>query len=362
MKKIFFCIMNFFCALLFLNAQIKSMPKLPDSQSRSWRILEKAELSFEAGKFEDAFYLIQKSKENRKTEVDWAVFVLEEALKPVSVQIVGDSLTEVIVTFQERNATNALNLINQILVTKSKKFFNDSVKELLSYIKRFYAYPELDYLSGKLYFVEGEFSMARQSFLKAWEHSEVLNVPENKYDILYDLASLAKIQEDYDEYEKTLLLIIEQENDEVKNQMMIRSFNISKSTNQFFALFRNNNYFSLKAYFGLADLYMKNNLKEKALEMSLNGVITTFSRIEEILKERNNEYKYSSVKNIFLSLAEYSDIIDWTNDLEIWHGIYNFAEISKQNGKSNFAQDIWLALYLYCPNSYWQKIAFSKLQ
>lgn len=359
LKFLFFCSIFIFFAFNIYSQN--NIPKFLSSEDRSRRVLEKAELAYDIGNYDDAVYLVEKAKENRNLEIDWTVNILTEALKPVAVQKVGDEITDVLVILNERNSKIAVNVIEEIIDLLGIDYFNNSINNLLTFIKKFYNYPEADYLSGKLFFLEGEYSLSKEFFLKAWQNRDVLDIPNIKYDILYDIAKICELQEDYDDYEKTLLLIIFDEQEQLNNDMLLRSFEIVKTPDDFFNMFRNNNYFSLNALILLCDFYKKNNENKKALEMSLTGVITAISRIEEVLKERDYTYKYTTVENLFKYAVKYSDINEWATKNNIWKGFYDFATLALKNNKLKYADTFFNCLYFYCPDKYWMKMSFSQL-
>lgn len=360
-KKTIFCFS--FCLLTIINLFSQTVaPSFPNPENRFWRILEKAELAFEVGKFEEAFYLVEKAKENRKIEMDWTVYTLDEALKPLPVQKVGDNISEVLIVLEERNSTKALNIINELIKKYgSLDFFDNSLEKLYIHLNKYYNFPEADYLTGKLFFIEGEYKLARDYYLNAWKNSEQLDIPDVKYDILYDIANLAQIQNNFDEYEKTLLLIVADEDDETQTEMMKRSLNITKSLNQFMSLYRNDKDKSLNAYLKLTSFYLENNKIDKALDMSLNYMVTVFSQIERIFIERNSEYKYISIDNVLMNCSFYQDIVQWGKKNDIWKGFYEFAEVLEINGKNQMSLDLLEALYKHCPDNYWSKMAYTKL-
>ncbi len=73
---------NTFACIFPQNA----IPHAVDSSERFGLLLEKAELAYDSAKFEDAIVLVEKAKDSRKAEIDYNIYILDEALKPVAVQ------------------------------------------------------------------------------------------------------------------------------------------------------------------------------------------------------------------------------------------------------------------------------------
>ncbi len=360
-KILFFSIIFSICLSSVCFAQ-KYVPHPVNSSEQSGLYLEKAELAYDSAKFEDAIVLVEKAKKSRKAEIDYNLFLLDEALKPVAVQKAGDSIKNVLNILKERNSNNAIDLINRSLIKYGEEKFHNSISELYNFYKSLYEFPEADFLMGKLFFLEGDYKLANKYYMSALQNYEVLDIKETKFDILYNLAELAQITNESEKLEKTLLLITAEENDNLNMNMIKKSFINSKDSDIFFGLYRTNKYFSLKAYILLTDFYLSKNEYEMALDASLNAVLTSFSIIESTLKERDYEYKYSTVQKAFMNCIKYSDISDWAEKNEVWKGFYQFAQLSKIKNKKLFFESINTSLYLWCPDAYWKELAFIALK
>lgn len=360
-NKIIISLLLSFCFLSFLHAQNK-VPHPVDSSERYGLYLEKAELAYDSAKFEEAIVLVEKAKDSRKAEIDYNLYVLDEALKPAAVQKTGDSIRNVLLILKERNSNNAIDLINRTLIQYGEEKFHNSISELYNFYKSLYEYPEADFLMGKLFFLEGDYKLANKYYMNALENYEVLDIKETKFDILYNLAELAQITNEPEKLEKTLLLITAEESDNINMNMVEKSYFSTKDTDRFFSLYRNNKYFSLKAYILLADFYLNKNEYDKALNASLNAVLTSFSIIESTLKDRDYDYKYSTVQKAIMNSVKFSDVAEWAENNEVWKGFYQFAQISKIKNKNIFFESINTTLYLWCPDDYWKELAFIALK
>ncbi len=349
---------NTFACIFAQNA----IPHAVDSSERFGLLLEKAELAYDSAKFEDAIVLVEKAKDSRKAEIDYNIYILDEALKPVAVQKVGDNINNVLAILKERNSNTAIELINKTLIQYGSEKFHNSITELYNFYKSLYEYPEADFLMGKLFFLEGDYKLANKYYMNALENYEVLDIKETKFDILYNLAELAQITNESEKLEKTLLLITAEEKDNLNMNMVEKSYFTTKDTDRFFSLYRTNKYFSLKAYIMLADFYLAKNEYDKALKASLNSVLTAFSIIETTLKERDYEYKYSTVQKAIMNCVKYMDVEDWAMNNDVWKGFYQFAQISKIKNKTVFFETINTALYFWCPDEYWKELAFIALK
>ncbi len=340
----------------------------------SWRMLQKAQTAFDQRDFGLAFKNADLAKINRIKEVQWSITTLEQALKPVAVQKVGDNIDAVLAILKERGSNEAVILIESILANLSKEYFNYSILNLKNHILKFTKYPEADFLIGKIYELEGEYTLSKQFLMKAWESSSILSVQDEKYDILYEMASLAELTGDQEEYEKALLLVIAEDPNYIKNaaessfsKSIVRAIKTGTDLNKFFLLYRNTSYFSMKAFFALADFYSnegkQNNLdlNDKVLAMSSMGVVTAISRIEDVLKTRKLEYSYTSFETLLQDTLFHTDIVDWGKKYDVWKGFYIFALAVYESGQTDFALSLLSKLSEYSPDDYWAKASKERI-
>lgn len=370
MKKI--CI---FIITLFLISSLYTQSKdTLNPEEYSWRMLQKAQTAFDQKDFGLAFKLADAAKINRKREVDWSISTLEQAMKPVAVQKVGDNIDAVLTILQERDSHDAVTIIESNLSNLSKEYFDHSISNLKNHIRKYSEYPEADFLIGKIYELEGEYSLSKMFLLKAWENADLLSIPDEKYDFLYEMASLAELTGDKEEYEKSLLLIIAEDPNYLQNtsetgfsKSIVKAIKTGTDLDKFFLLYRNTSYFSMKAFFSLADFYTNEQsqslvtLNDKILTMSSMGVVTAISRIEDVIKTRKLEYTYTSFETLLSDVLLYEDIVTWGKKYDVWKGFYVFALAVFESGQTKFAENLLAILSKYSPDEYWAKASKERI-
>ncbi|MBQ1628380.1 MAG: hypothetical protein II098_04375 [Treponema sp.] len=359
MKKIIFFIILFFFSLVYAQSK-------PEAFDDDIKIFMQAKISFNSNEFNDSLHYAELAKQNRKNKISSQSILLENSFKPAEVKYAGDSISTSLKILEERQDYDAIQIINWYQKIKGSDFFNDSKKNLLDYIKSLAAFPEADFLIGKIYKVEGEYDIAVKYFNVALENAKNLDIPDEKYDILYELANLYSIQGKTEQYEKYLLLILAQDTvfqDRVLIDAMKKTIsNESKNClEKFFQLYRIKNANTLKAYFEIADYYRKNN-SPKALEASMIGVLTAFSKIDSVFQKRNPEYTYKDLKGFFEELKNYPDIIEWGMTNKVWQGFFNLAIDAHGSHYMSFTLQMLDLLRSSAPEQYWREKAYVKLE
>ena len=190
MKLKFFCIFYFLVySFVFANNLQK-----PDYIFDDKRILEEAVEAFDNLEYGVALKYALEAKEARKNKVSWEIYTLENSLKPAEVKYAGDGISTIITVLKDREDYDAIEIFNRYYKIKGSDFFENSAKKLLAYIKTQKEFPEADYLIGNIYKLEGEYDFAKKYYSAALKTSDVLDIPSEKYNILYSLAELSLLE------------------------------------------------------------------------------------------------------------------------------------------------------------------------
>jgi HEPN domain-containing protein len=347
--KSFLSIVSFFLLAAFVHsAVILSGDELP------WQTLEKARIAFDDGEYGNALRLAEQAKQNKKKEHALYIQILTDALKPSQVQRVGDNLSAVLGVFESRRADDAAEIVKHFTGLHSDEYYTHSISALMKYIQTRAVYPEADFLIGNIYFYENEYSLAREYFTRSWELSFALDIPDQKYDILYRIADLADMMGDDELYEQSLLLILADDpyfnsRAAVTADMEIASvfYNSIKiamekqyTADKIFLMYRADSFRSVKAYNLLTKFYSVRGMKDEALKTAVLGSLTSFTRMYEFVVARNIGYEYKGVEQFFAEALRYNDIVKWSLEQSVWECFYYLLESAYDRSLIPFSREI----------------------
>lgn len=296
----------------------------------------------------------------RRQESENELKILNNALTPKKVVDAGDEIDNVLKVLNDRGEKESIRIINYYVKLKGKDFFGDSIENIRKYIDEIKIYPEAYKVIGDIYKLEGEYQFAEEYYNLVLDHANILDIPDEKYEILYMLAQISKLQDNLPQMEVRLLNILTDDpfykDKALFNSMMgtIKS-NKDSSMEKFFNLYRASSYYCLKAYCDLVEYYYEQGEQEKALRISALTVLTGFTRIYNILKTRNPEYEYTNLGIFFQELSYYPDIIQWGEKNNVWKSFYQFADMTNNAGYTNFSKSLLKILVQFLPDNYWQK-------
>lgn len=358
MKKSF--VLLFFT---FFAVNVFSVDLINEDSVQSYRDAKSFFLNKEYGKALDK---CEEAITFRKENVLEEVSIISEALKPRQVQRAGDDLSAVLKVLNERNEKRPISVINKYIKLKGEDYFENSISKLISHIQQKEHYPEVYKLIGDIYKLEGEYKFAEDYYKKALDNSNVLNIPNDRFELLYSLAEISEINEDYKRMEIRLLNILTDDST-YKNKALSKALlntvvsNKKDCFEKFFELYRGNNYFSLKAYSKLSDYYYSLKDYDKAFNFSALNVITSITKIQEVISSRDITFEFKNIENLLYHVQYYDDIIKWGNDNEIWSSFNLFAKITKELGNKDFSEKLLKVLAQFSPEEYWRKEAVLQL-
>ena len=360
-----------FCAF-FLAAEFTLYAQESDLESGfdglSWHILVQAQNAFEERDFGSAFRLVENAKQQRKAEHDWAVDTLDAVIASSFMTKTGSDINVVLSELRERNNTDAIRIINQLLERFGIEYFDFSIYKLNEHVKKNTAYPEADFLLGKLYMREGEYELSEQFYTSAYEHRLYLDVSDVQFDILYDLAELYALTGNNEKYESVLLILAAEDTNYKAGgysafiTAVRGAIERGAGADKFFLLYRNNNYRTLYVWLLLTRYYFSLNLTDKAFDTALLFCLTALSRTDDIIKSRESDYSYSDLNTALKKIKTYSDIEKWAAEHKVWEGFYLLGRIAAQKGYSAFAQDVFTAVSEESTDRKWKILAEKELK
>ena len=359
-KILFLCV-----TLMPLSAQYISTLRKPTG-AEDWYVLRQAQNAYEMNDYGQALKLAESAKQKRRQVAEWESYVLDQTQKNSKVRKSGDYLDDMMPELKAASFDDALEIINAKLASYGKDQFHNKFSEICKWIAKGDLYPEADFLIGKIYKLEGEVELASKYLNSAYENVIRLDVPDVKYDILYELASLADLQDDGEAYEKNLLAILKDDKLYTNpgfRSALVRLINANKkdSVDKFFLLYRSTNDISIKALELLNEYYTKIGENEKALYCAALGSVASVTKIEGVLKDRLIDYSYEDFSDLLTKAAMYDDVVLWGNENNIWKLFYNLAHTSAVCGKDIFSQNLFEILSTYEPEEYWRQKAASRL-
>jgi hypothetical protein len=310
--------------------------------------MEKARTDFSQGQYGTALKVANQAKANKSKEYYWYSSILKNELRAQQVHNAGDSLELVLPILREREALVAINIIDYFTDLYGADFHNNSISKLIEQIERMSVLPEAEELLGDIYLVEGETGLAKNYYEDAWKHAYALDIPAGKYDILYKLAHIGDLEHNDELYEQSLLLVLA--DDPYARGFQDRSGAFIKAVtlgidrgygaDRLFLMYRADTYRALKAYLQLARFYRIKGDNEKYFAMASLGCLTAFTRIYTVLDNRELEYTFTTLSDLFARANKQEEIRDWIDANQVLEIFALFADAVTLHGQQRLAEEI----------------------
>jgi len=352
MKKLFIPVFTLIC---LINPLFSVEKKLPQDTF----LYNDAVAAFESKNYGRSLKLCEDAILSRKQKMTREIASIEIAVQPKEVQDAGDKISVVLPVLLNRDEYHAVELIENYSRKKGIEFFDDSMTRLFEYLNSIKVYPEAQKLMGDIYKIEGEYVFAEEYYREALKNAAVLDIPDEKYEILYLLAEISQLQNDNEEREARLLSILT-EDKVFSDKAFLRSLtrcvkqNKKDSVDKFFKMYRADNYYMMKAYSELSEYYLENNYPDKALDFAALEVITGFTKVLSYIQKRDINFEYKGLESVLFACSLYPDIVEWGVEKELWKGFYDFALIARKNDCYLFADSLLKITAEYLPEEYYR--------
>lgn len=343
-----------FAILLIATFSANALNPLNDE---TWKLLDSAKKEFSKDEFGSALTLCEKSRETYEMYIDYCVDELETSLSSREVKKAGDAITDVRSALLKRNENSSIEILDSILGNHPSTSFGNSMNALMSWLKEKKAFPEADFLMGKIYEAEGERAIALSFYESAWTHREYLDIPSEKITIAYRMADLSKYTGKTGDQEKYLLLVLADDSlygmpgsESPTLLAMMRTLENDTTTDKFFTLYRYDNPVSLKACSDLAMLYLSDNRTDRAFAPAVVASIISVSMLSSAVSARDFEYVYSTIEDLMVRVGKNREISAYARENKLWDPFYLLALTLRERGHEKLAVFLLNELIRSCPD------------
>jgi len=197
-------------------------------------------------------------------------------------------------------------------------------------------FPEVEYWIGRIYEEEGEFILAEQQYIKAYEQKKYLYISDQQYEIAYRLSQLYLNRQRWNEYEDILLEIVNQEFHRdlsmVQQEHQMMSVLKENGMDDLLYLYRRDFSFSIRAFRELGIYYYKMKNYRSSSIYSLYSVLAMFSAITDGILDTDPNYQYP--RNLEQLRAWDPDYLVFSLEKEIQKEDFSFS-FPRQQGSTS---------------------------
>ncbi|MDR1318802.1 MAG: hypothetical protein LBJ90_04180 [Treponema sp.] len=354
-----------FCLSLFFSSGTLSFAQRQETLPW-WYILEQGKFYFRGGEYGHALLSFEDARRQRRAMYEQMERDFIDFLSLPEVRRLGDSLDRIETYAAERSYDNVSALLAELYYRIPRESFSDSASAALGVLGGLKDYPEAEYWIGETYRTEGELGLALSQFRKAYELRGLFENPGSDLDILYKIADICKIRQEYNEMERTLLLILGQdtlwseESGSFAKNAMIRTLE-NEGINRFLSLYRYNNTAVEEAHRLLGFYYYASGRHSRAEEHLMFSFLIQNTVILEELIRREYDYEFTGLRALSDEINRNSLLSDYASKTEYYRTIYYLGTSLFGTGKAGPARDFWNFLAACGEAGEWQNRARAQL-
>ncbi|GHV95349.1 hypothetical protein AGMMS50293_16690 [Spirochaetia bacterium] len=366
-----------------------------------WYTLEQGKHSFRGGDYGSALLSFEDARRQRRAMYERMEKDFINLLSVSGVRRLGDSLDLVERYMQDRHYTAAAAALEELFYRYPKESFNNSAAAALTALGQLKNYPEAEYWIGETYRAEGELALALGQFQKAYNQREFFETPGFDIALLYKMAAIRKIRQDYNEMEKNLFSIIETdslwlntakaeqtrierakaEKDQAGQPMptgvlpmpyaeasasfaseaMTRTLQ-NEGVNRFLTLYRYNNASVEEAHRLLGLYYAVSGRHSKAQEHLMFAFLIQNSIIIQEVIRREYDFTFTGLAALAEEINRSPLIASYAEKSEYYKTIYYLGSSLYGNGKGAAAREFWAFLAARSEAGEWSNRAAVQLR
>jgi tetratricopeptide (TPR) repeat protein len=365
-RKSLFFVLCFFLCIIAVEAQ--TSPKAFGSEPY-WFTLEQGKVFFRNQDYGNALVAFEDARQQRKNMYAKMEQNLITVLSLPEVRRFNGSLSELETYAFERSIINVSKILDELYYRVSKETLNDSSNEALKALGTLQEYPEAEYWIGEVFRAEGELGVALKQYERAYNLRSSLEIPDFSVEILYKIAALRKIRQEYTLMENAYLEILKNDtlwsgsgtdNVFVKNSM--NRILENDGLDQFLLVYRYDNYRVEKAHRELGLYYYSSGRHAKAVDHLLFAFLIQNSIIIQNLLKNQFDYSFTNAEDLFDQIMIDEALMKYAAEVEYYKTIYYLGGAFYGNGNLTIASNFWNLLINKPEAGEWSSRAESQLQ
>ncbi len=256
-----------------------------------------------------------------------------------------------------------LDVLELVLQYRSFESLSDSPGALMIQVDELSLYPEAEYWKGRVFLIEGELAITIRQYLRAFDMRGSLEIPEDRYMILYSLADIYATGKDYLAWENTMKRILRADpiaGDPNYTSPSGMSFDVDFSdpkidvylrdammttlsgagVDKFMTLYRVQPSFSLRANTEIAAYYLERGRARAPLHAAI-AVNMILTRAMAIYASRERDYVWNGLADFLSRAKTREDVSAYIEDTQLFSLLLTLADSLYLGNSRQSALEIW---------------------
>ena len=335
-----------------------------------WYTLERGKQFFRQGNYGNALIAFEDARRQRRSMYERMERDFIDLLSTREVRRLGDSLDFVERYIHQHSFITVAGILEELFYRFPGERFNNSVSAALSALGTLKDYPEAEYWIGEVYLAEGELGLALSQFQRALSMRSLLENPGYAIEIMYKIANIRRVRQEFNEMERVLLSIVETDNlwaggntrqtASFERQAMTRTLE-NDGINRFLIMYRYGNTQSERAHRLLGFFYFNTGRHGRAQEHLMFSFLIQNTVIIDELIRRRHDFAFTTLEALTAEIGNNRLILDFIEEHEYYRTAYFLATSLFATGRRDSARGIWTFLAAQDRAGEWRTRAASQL-
>ena len=294
----------------------------------AWLSLERGKKAYDTKDFGSALVHFDNAISLRRINFTAALGRLDQVLDTKAAKIGEDSIARVLAAFaaedfiqrdyiklsagQAAASKSLLEALRKERLSDSHRAFidvlllvieyrplqalDDSIAGLRNQVQLLSRYPEAEYWKGKVFFLEGELGIAEAQYRRAYDMSPSLEIPDERFTILYAMASLYDASSNFVAWENVMKSIVDGNDgaiDQYLRDAMMATL-LDQGFDRFMTLYRLQPTYSQEAHAALGSYYLERGRAAASVHAAI-ALNITLSQAINMLVRRDSDYAWNGL-------------------------------------------------------------------
>lgn len=351
-----------------------------------WLSLEYGKQRFRGGDYGAALILFEDARRDRRAMYEQMERDFINFLSLNEVRRIGDSLERVERYSYDRYFTAASAALEELYYRVPKSSLNNSAAAALEAFGNLKNFPEAEYWIGEVYRIEGELHLALSQYRRAYSMRDALEDPGFSINILYKIADVHRIRQEYNEMERALLSIINEHDTLWSNAGIGDAVRINEDTSasheqasasfartgmtrilqnsgveRLLEMYRYNNGVVEEAHRLLGFYYVVRGRAGAQPHLMFSFLIQNTIMIEE-LRRRRFDFTFTDLPALMEEVNRNPLLLSYIDEVEYFKTAYYLGAALFRNGHSSVAINLWSFLAGQPVAGEWHSRAVTQLQ
>ena len=359
-----------FVALLILSHSV--FANTP-SQRDWWYTLQRGQLMFSRGDYGNALMTFEDARRDRRAVFDRMERDLIELLSMGEVRRLGDSLDWVERFISDRHFSEAAVALEELYFRIPRERFDNSVTAALEALGTLRYFPEAEMWIGRTFLAGGELGLALRQFELALSQRHLFENPAFATELLYEIAEVRRIRQEYREMERVLLSILEDSTlwaadagqgwqaGTFARDAMTRTLQ-RDGVQRWLTLYRYGNTQTMRAHRELGFYYIALGRHGRAQEhLMFAFLIHNTVIIDEIIRRRF-DFSFTTLEALANEIARDPFLATYADEGQYYRVAFYLGNALFGNGHADSARELWRFLAARDNAGQWQVRAAAQLR